>query len=316
MTSDTCISPTPSSLDLPRVARGAKVPYRADISVVVMAVNGDERVAGAVASLLAEAGRIEVIVVNTGESSVKAALGELCDRVVLVEATELRWPGGTRNLGIAQTTSEIVAFLAADCRVAPGWITARLAVHRAGAVAVATALRPATTPSGRIASTSWAAYALLHARRAPECPAAKAALYGVSYDRALFGRHGLFREDIRIGEDTDFNRRIAAEAPLAWAPGAVTLHVYPSGLRPAIADMFDRGRQLYIWNRSRNHRPLWASIRRIIGNWLLAVAFPSRTTGDVRRRLLGAMPLVLLLSISYAYGSVAAALQGSRQSLR
>jgi hypothetical protein len=30
--------------------------------------------------------------------------------------------------------------------------------------------------------------------------------YGASYDRRLFEEHGYFREDLRVGEDAEFNR--------------------------------------------------------------------------------------------------------------
>jgi hypothetical protein len=32
--------------------------------------------------------------------------------------------------------------------------------------------------------------------------------YGASYDRRLFEEHGYFREDLRVGEDAEFNRRL------------------------------------------------------------------------------------------------------------
>src|SRR5690606_29306420 len=124
-------------------------------------------------------------------------------------------PGATRNLGIAHSTAPIVAFLAADCRATPGWLEARLAAHRTGSAAVASALRPAPARGGNVPCVSWAVYALLHARRAPSWPVADAARYGASYDRRLFEQHGPFDESLRIGEDTEFNARIAATTPLA-----------------------------------------------------------------------------------------------------
>ncbi len=39
----------------------------------------------------------------------------------------------------------------------------------------------------------------------PDTPPSERLLYSVSYDRTLFERFGSFREDLREGEDTDFN---------------------------------------------------------------------------------------------------------------
>src|SRR3954468_16053649 len=88
-----------------RVSRGLAVPVGAEIAVVVMAINGDARASDAVASLRAEPNPIEIIVVNSGKGSVAAAIAAHSDHIVLVEANELRLPGGTRNLGIVNSTA-------------------------------------------------------------------------------------------------------------------------------------------------------------------------------------------------------------------
>jgi glycosyltransferase involved in cell wall biosynthesis len=298
--------PTVLSPDAPRIERGPHVPADASLAVVVMAIDGDERAAAALASLLAQDAPIEIVVVNTGGVSLRPRIAQDLDRIVLVEAGARRLPGGTRNLGIAATTAPVVAFLAADCLASPGWAAQRLAAHARGNRAVASALRPAPDASGRVSSASWATYALLHVRRAPEFPEERVARYGVSYDRSLFAEHGLFRDDLRIGEDSEFNERIAGTAPLAWAPEVITLHRYPVELRQGLREAFDRGAHLYRWFATTSTHPVMRSLRRVIGNWIVAMKLASMTTGETSMGLRRASPMILALALAYACGSLAA----------
>jgi len=293
-----------------RARRGRRVPQDASISVVAMAVHGDPQVADAVKSLLEQDVPVEVIVVNSGRGLLPGTLDDrLLERLVLVEADDPRMPGGTRNLGIAEARAPIVAFLAADCLVAPDWARLRVEAHLAGATAVASALRPSPAGNGRIPLSSWASYALLHVRRAPEYPAQWAKCYGVSYDRAVFERHGLFRDDLRIGEDTEFNARIATDGPILWAPHIVTLHRYPQTVGAAIRDMFRRGAELHRYNLAHRRWPLLASIGQVLESWRVAHRLVRLAEGQTRAALMGATPLIALLALAYAGGGVVAALR-------
>jgi GT2 family glycosyltransferase len=293
--------------DAPRIERGARVPAAAKLAVVVMAINADPRVADAVASLMAQDVPLETIVVNTGGPTLRPQLADYLDRIILVEADALRLPGGTRNLGIEATTAPVVAFLAADCMAPSGWARARLVAHEAGSRAVASALRPAPDRSGRVPLASWASYALLHARRAPEFPAEETARYGASYNRELFDKYGRFREDLRIGEDTEFNERVAADAPLAWAPAIVTLHRYPTTIAAGSRDAFDRGANLYRWFRARRRFALYPSLARTAGSWLVARQLRPLANAEARTALRRAAPLVALFAFLYAVGAITAA---------
>lgn len=291
-----------------RARRGSKVPVNAGIAVVAMGVNGDRRLVEAVNSLLEQDVVTEVIVVNTGSPSVRPLFEEdVLERVVLVEADDVRMPGGARNLGIAQARAPVVAFLAADCLAPPDWARLRIDAHGRGK-AVASALRPAPSEDGTIPLSGWASHALLHVRRAPEYPPEAAARYGASYDRDLFARHGLFREDLRIGEDSEFNARIAADAPIMLAPGIVTLHRYPRTVTAAMRDMFERGAHLHAYHSMQEGNALATTMRRVIGEWLGAQRLRRFTTGSTRTALLRATPLMALLALCHAAGGFAAAL--------
>ena len=59
---------------------------------------------------------------------------------------------------------------------------------------------------------AWAAHLALWSRRIPG--ASSGLPYGASYDRRLFEQRGYFREDLRVGEDSEFNRRL--RKPPKW----------------------------------------------------------------------------------------------------
>ena len=90
---------------------------------------------------------------------------------------------------------------------------------------------------------AWASHLALFARRLPGAPANEAALYGVSYARELFERFGPFNETMRIGEDSEFNARVASAGKPVWVPAACTIHRAPTSLPVFLFEQYNRGRR-------------------------------------------------------------------------
>ncbi|MDQ3934580.1 MAG: glycosyltransferase family 2 protein, partial [Actinomycetota bacterium] len=210
-----------------------------DLACVVISLRAQPGLVPAVRSLLAQGEPIELVVVNSGGGDPASALRDANLDVSLVELGEPKYAGAARNAGIAATTAPYVAFLAADCIAEPGWAAARLTAHRNGADAVATTMTCAA-PATRAARAS---HLLLHHRRRPETPPQERLLYGLSYTRELLNEHGPFREDLRIGEDTELNRRIAPLARIETPDGVRTAHRYPATAMALLSDQFQRGRR-------------------------------------------------------------------------
>lgn len=277
-----------------------------DLACVVLALGNPPELAAAVRSLLEQGEPLEVVVVNSAGGDAAATLAAAGLAVPVVEHPERLLPGAARNLGIAATRAPLVAFLAADCWAEPGWAAARLQAHRAGAAAVASAV---TNPYRR-SLAAWASYVALFSRRMPGAPAGEALLYGVSYARGLFDRFGLFREDLRGGEDTELHQRLMGQVAIAWVPAVRTAHRHPRGLAALFADQYRRGaRSARSWACLQGPRPgqvAFDALRRVPAG--LGVAWRGAGPGE-RRWIAAAGPVLPAAALAYAAG----ALCGGRQ---
>ena len=209
---------------------------------MVMSVGAPPELERAVASLVAQDVPLEIVVVNSGGGDPFARLRHVTDRIRIVCREGVLWPGKTRNVGLAETTAPYVAFLESDCTAQAGWAAHRLRRHRAGAPAVATALVN-SHPRNAFATASHLA---LFVRRLPGVPEIHAHRYGASFARSLFDRYGLFREDLRTGEDTEFAARLPDAAKPQWAPEVRAAHANPTGPIAMLADQYRRGRRMAV----------------------------------------------------------------------
>jgi glycosyltransferase involved in cell wall biosynthesis len=277
-----------------------------ELACAVLAVGNPPALLAAVRSVIDQSEPVEVVVVSSGGTGAAATLAAAGLDVQVIEIAGRVLPGAARNRGIAATTAPYVSFLAADCTAEPGWAAARLRAHRAGAVAVASAV---TNPFATNLS-AWTSYVALFNRRMPGVPSPYALLYGVSYARRLFDEHGLFREDMRGGEDTDFHQRLtAAGVPIVWEPAVRTAHRHPTRLFELLRDQFRRGaRSALAWERLRGPAPIRVAtnaFERLPSSARLAWRAAARRE---RRWVAAAALLLPLAAAAYAAGSIAHAL--------
>jgi len=243
-----------------------------------MSVDAELSLGEALASIKDQEIAAEIIIVNSGRQIEKTETDGYVDYATVVQSAETLFPGGARNLGIKHSSAPIVCFLAADCVATNGWLRNRLDAHLSGFATVSSALRPAPHENGQITHASWASYWTTHPRRRPESDPVDCLRYGLSYKRSVFAQIGLFREDLRIGEDTQFNERASAiyGAP-CWSPEIVTLHRYPATLARALQEQFRRAkrsaeytqmegvsvRRSLLWHLARQWRAL-ARLKRML----------------------------------------------------
>lgn len=271
-----------------------------EMAVVVMAYGIRPTLPAAVRSVQTQAPAAEVIVVHSGPGDAAALLRQAGVSVRVVRSETRLLPGGARNLGIAETRAPWIAFLADDCIAEPGWISRRLAAHREGHQAVASALL-CHAPGNPVAL---AAHLSLFVRRMPHLPGHEVLLYGVSYARSLFDRYGLFRDDIEGGEDTELNARLGPADRPVWRPEVLTTHCGVTRLGPFLAGQARRGRRMAESSLAIGRADSAGVARNVL-----------RRTGHVRRLSRLAMrdehrvsraisiPLIWLGNMAYAWGA-------------
>jgi hypothetical protein len=125
--------------------------------------------------------------------------------------------------------------------------------------------------------------------------------YGASYDRRLFEEHGYFREDLRVGEDTEFNQRLPTRPK--WNKRIRTLHRNPTRLFPLIADQYRRGERAACFemefrgvNLPCGVGPWWRRTGR-------AIRASRKVSSTYRTYVLLARPLIPLAVAAYCLGA-------------
>jgi len=287
-----------------------------ELAVVVFSHRAQPTLVRAVRSVLAQDIPVELLVVNSGggDAPVLLAAAGLGD-VRVVEHPERLFPGGACNVGLRETAAPFVAFVAGDLVLRPGWVAGRLLRHRAGRAAVAAALVP-IEPAGAAGRSS---YLLLNHRRTPWTPPGEALRFSLSYDRRLFERYGVFREDLRAGEDFDMQERFGPEVDIEFAPDVQAAHHGPEGVPAMLRDQFARGRRM-AYTRAWAEGADWRG--RIARNALRNAGHGARAGlagADSPRRLAqvaGAAPLLVPGAAAYAAGALTAPLTGARRRRR
>ena len=277
------------------------------LACAVLSLRDEPSLVEAVRSLLCQSEPVEVVVVNSGGGDPAARLAAVGIDVPVVGVEERLYPGAVRNIGIEITRAPFVAFLAADCLAEPGWAAGRLREHHAGAAAVASSVGNAFPHS----PSAWASLLLLHNRLLDVNTPSQRLLYGLSYDRRLFDRYGSFREDLRAGEDTEFNARLGPEANVVAAADVRTAHRYPTTISAMLRDAYRRGRLQAAMvgqiERGPQGRPRSIKVAsRGPRNILRSLWCVWRTSPPARARLLRAWPLVAVGGVVYSLGALSA----------
>jgi hypothetical protein len=283
--------------------RGGEMSSGPDLACAVLSLGGDPRLVGAVRSLQEQSVKAEIVVVNSGGGSPEAALHSAGIDVPVVDHPVRLFPGGVRNLGIDATRAPYISFLAADCRAERGWVAGRLAAHRKGAAAVATVMSPLSLRT----RSECASLLLVHPGRLAGTPPAYRRLHGLSYERSLFERYGRFREDLRAGEDSDFNSRLWDRERVVWSSDVRTAHHYPTTPWALLCDEYRRGQRRTIVERELRRMGTLGIVTRLFSRLPLRLRIALRTLDPVqRRKLLRSWPLLLPGAIVYAAGVLSA----------
>jgi GT2 family glycosyltransferase len=269
----------------------------AALVVVVLSVGAPPELHAALTSLAGQDVPLEVVVVNSGGGDIDGLRRNSDPAIHIVDVKQTLWPGAARNVGVRESRAPVVAFIASDHIVTPGWCAARLRRHASGAEAVACAVIN-SHPRNVVA---WAHHIAILFRRLPGIPMADALPYGASYTRTLLERLGPFREDLRIGEDTEFNGRIGRPGEPVWAPEVQTIHRNTTRIGELIRDQYARGwRSGFHWS---DGTPAKGLVRPVVIRFREMARLSIRSTlGTDRLYVVASLPLVLLTTVVHRVG--------------
>jgi glycosyltransferase involved in cell wall biosynthesis len=183
--------------------------------------------------------RTEIIVADDGSRDGSVGVAREMGAVV-VEAGG-RGPAAARNLAVAVSKGEVIAFTDADCTVPVNWL--RPLVHALAGARIASAgggqrqvFPEGTDDADNAAITAFfdltsaiADYTRVDARAGE---VAHNASCNVAYRRDAFEAVGGFSEGLFPGEDIDLDFRLSRIGLRAWfVPGITVLHHRPGGMR-------------------------------------------------------------------------------------
>jgi glycosyltransferase involved in cell wall biosynthesis len=179
---------------------------------VVIARNDEDIISRCVGSVVSQKcpRPFETIVVTSGSDRTAQIVREQFPQVTVLELPRPAFPGEARNAGLGVARGEYVAFPDSHIELPPESLAARLTAHDEMDYAIVLG----ATVNGTRTWAGWGSYFLDHfdvlpggsgreQRRAPSQGAS------CSYLRAALEMVGGFREDMRAGEDTVLNQKLA-----------------------------------------------------------------------------------------------------------
>jgi GT2 family glycosyltransferase len=278
------------------------------LSVIVMGYDDAATIVRAVRSVVDQADHhTDVVVVTSGRDDSAGRVQRAFPLLTVVSSPERLLPGGARNVGVAVSGGDLVAFLAADCVAEPGWVAGRRRAHDHGHAVVASAV----TNGARRNLPAWGFHFDVYSARLAGHPARVVAgtdhaAHGCSFTRATLERLGPFDDTVLIGEDTDAARRLdGLGIPVWFEPSVRTAHVGPTSTRALWRDRVRRG-------TARANRAGVAdgsargSFRRTLRVWFGDARAAWRGAGSDRGWFWASLPWIALSKVAAGTGQCAA----------
>jgi glycosyltransferase involved in cell wall biosynthesis len=228
------------------------------ISVIIPHLNQPRELRACLDSLRAQSfppARFEVVVVDNGSATPPREIVACYPGVRLFHET-LPGPGPARNRGVAAATGEILAFIDADCRAHPDWLTNLSSVLISSSSGTILGGDVRIWSGGSEARSAVAAYESVFAYRFK--------LYIERQGYAGTGNLAMYRRDfeaigpfagIDVAEDMEWGKRARrAGRRFCYVPDMIVFHPARSSLRE-LYDKWDR--QILHYRNMANGNPAW-----------------------------------------------------------
>ena len=199
------------------------------VSVVVPSYNSRATILAALEALEAQATgeRHEMIVVDSSDDGTERLIAERFPAVRLLHRGEKTLPGAARNIGVAESRGELLAFTDADCLPPPDWIERLVQAHRADPCAAV----GGSIANGRRGNPVSASECLVEfSEYLPSSPRREVEFLptcNACFTREAFERFGPFDEDLHASEDRLFGwRLLQAGERMRFEPTITIRHLF------------------------------------------------------------------------------------------
>jgi len=190
--------------------------------------------------------KIEVIVVDDGSRDNSAQVARDHGARVVSSGGTRRGPAAARNVGAAQATGELLAFIDSDCSASPGWLVELVHLFRDDRIAAVGGMVDGMCSASGVDRYEAVMSSLSLGSRERFGGSGDDTFYLPSCNllvrRALFLSVQGFEDSMHVGEDVDLTWRLRdAGWTIAYLPAGRILHEHRSTLRSFMSRRFDYG---------------------------------------------------------------------------
>ena len=235
------------------------------VNIIIPSLNSPiiDQVIAAIATQSCSERITEIVVVGKDESG----LLQTNNLVRLIDTGEPVPPGTARNIGILETTSDLLVFLDSDCVPQAGWLAAHLAAHAAEHLVVGGGVLP---DGDNYWSLSYN-LAMFHAylSTAVAQPRDYLPTLNLSVDRQVIDSVGLLDESLPRSQDLDWTTRMkkAGFQPYFWPEAAIQHRHNRTTMNKVWQDCVRSGyyaRQVRLEHQETLDTPFWLRWRLVV----------------------------------------------------
>ncbi len=183
------------------------------ISVVIPSYNSEKTIKKCLDSLRGQsfAGEHEIILVDSSKDQTPDIIRANYPAVRFIHLHQKTDPGTARNIGVAETRGDIIAFIDSDCIATPDWLARIFIAHDGVISAVGGAVRNGNGKGDLIGLAGYIAEFREFTPGQPKREVIHAPTCNISYKKRIFEKYGGFQKEYYPQEDLMFNYRLHSE---------------------------------------------------------------------------------------------------------
>jgi glycosyltransferase involved in cell wall biosynthesis len=214
-----------------------------DISVIIPSYNSEKTIEACLQSLSKQTCTpSEITVVDSSEDYTKDIIRRKFPKVHLIPLNDKTFPGPARNIGVQNSSGQILAFIDSDCIASREWTSKILMSHKHGHQVVGGGIE-----AGNFNSLTGFAGHLLEFREFVPSTAERYVTHipscNISYRRDIFMQFGGFPNSYYPQEDLLFNYLLSKNGIKIWFdPSILIYHFTREGLRNYLSHQHRLGR--------------------------------------------------------------------------